>query len=299
MERAENLARILDVNETFARDGRGSHQWLPVVQLNRDMERFFERHEEANAESVAHFYLFDRDNPNSIVQSLYMARHNARSLRHLISTEMWTHLNMFYNRVRALSDKPVSVNTLSRLCTSVKEDCQLHSGIAEGTLYRDQGWIFYRLGKMLERADQTTRLLDIKYHHLLPRAEDVGTPTDVSQWNAVLRSTAGYHAFRRVHPRGMRPATVAGFLLFNNSFPRSVRVCVREIESLVIRLRDDEHLAAADNVIRALTAARIATESIAIDQVLEGGLHEFLDGIQRHLIATTDEVRQSFFGGDD
>lgn len=227
-----------------------------------------------------------------------MARHNARSLRHLISTELWTHLNMFHNRIRVQSDKPVVLSSLSQLCTSIKEDCQLHSGIVEGTLYRDQGWIFYRIGKLMERADQITRLLDIKYHHLLPRPEDVGSPTDISQWNAVLRSAAGYHAFRRVHPRGMQPKTVAGFFLFNDRFPRSLRVCVREIEILLKRLRKDEDLAAADSVLQALSFVQLATEPLTIDQVIAGGLHEFLDGIQRHLIAVTDEMDRSFFGSE-
>lgn len=298
MERAENLARILDVNETFARDGRGAHYWLPVVQLNSDMDAFFKIHTEADAEAVSQFYLFDRENPNSILCSLAAARHNARSLRHLISTELWTHLNVFYNRFNDLSKKPVAISNLSRVCTTIKEDCQLHTGIAEGTLYRDQGWLFYRLGKMIERADQITRLLDIKYHHLLPRPEDVGTQTDVSQWNAVLRSAAGYHAFRRRHPRGMNPKTVAGFLLFSDRFPRSARVCVREIEETLIALRDDEELATAADAIRVLSHVQSATDGPNIDQVIDSGLHEFLDGIQRHLISLTDAVDTAFFGAD-
>ena len=114
---------------------------------------------------------------------------------------------------------------------TIKEDCQLHTGIIEGTFYRDQGWYFYQIGKYIERTDQTTRLLDINYHRLMPsRPTRVGSPLDASQWNAVLRSAAGYHAFRRVHPRGMQPAKVAGFLLFDlalSALGRAVRARAR------------------------------------------------------------------------
>ncbi len=298
MERVENMARILEVNETFARDREGRHQWLPVVLLQDDKKLFFQHHTEADAQSVCNFYMFDRENGNSITQSVWMARENARSLRHLISTELWSHLNVFYNRLNDLSVRPVTASNLSRLCTSIKEDCQLHTGIVEGTLYRDQSWFFYRIGKLLERADQMTRLVDIKYHNLLPRLEDVGTQVDVSQWNAVLHSAAGYHAFRRVHPRGMRPNTIASFLLFNDRFPRSVRVCIREIRALLVRLRNDEGLAAADSAIGLVDAIRAATEPLSIEQVIQMGLHEFNEGIQRHLIKLTNEFGHAFFGGE-
>ena len=220
MERAENLARILDVNETFARDSRGAQDWLPMVQLNADESRFFSVHGEANASTVTHFYVLDRTNPTSIVSAVHMARENARSLRHLISTEMWRHLNVFYELLGDVAREDLALSELSRLCATIKENCQTHTGITEGTFHRDEVWHFYQLGKTVERADQTTRLLDIKYHRLLPSSEDVGSPVDLSQWNSLLRSAAGYHAFRRVHPRGMRPANVAGFLLFNTEFPR-------------------------------------------------------------------------------
>ncbi len=268
------------------------------VLLQDDKERFFRRYTEADAETVCNFYMFDRQNGNSITQSVWMARENARSLRHLVSTELWSHLNVFYNRLNDLSVRPVTASNLSRLCETIKEDCQLHTGIVEGTLHRDQSWFFYRIGKLLERADQTTRLVDIKYHNLLPRLEDVGTPVDVSQWNAVLHSAAAYHAFRRVNPRGMSPNSIASFLLFNDRFPRSVRVCVREIRSLLVRLRDDEGLAAVDSAIRMIDAIRAATEPLTIEQVIQMGLHEFNEGLQRHLIKLTNEFGRTFFGGE-
>ncbi len=161
MERAENLARTLDVNETFARDSRGAQEWLPIVQLNADESRFFAVHAEADAPTVIHFYVLDRGNPTSIVSAVHMARENARSLRHLISTEMWRHLNIFHDLLGDVAPADLALSELSRLCATIKENCQTHTGIAEGTFYRDQVWHFYQVGKTIERADQTTLLLEI------------------------------------------------------------------------------------------------------------------------------------------
>ncbi|MEX0694436.1 MAG: alpha-E domain-containing protein, partial [Rhodospirillales bacterium] len=187
MERTENLARILDVNESFSRDRLGEQEWLPIVNLHADEEAFFKRYPEATADAVIEFYTIDRENPNSIVQMVWSARENARSLRHLISIEMWSQLNVFYKYVSELDSRDLRLADLSHLSQDIKEGCQLHTGIVEGTTFRDQGWMFYQLGKMIDRADQTTRLLDIKYHRLLPSVADVGSPIDVSQWNALLR----------------------------------------------------------------------------------------------------------------
>ncbi len=179
MERAENLARTLDVNETFAQNSEGVNEWLPIVQLYADSDRFFERHSEATADAVLHFYILDRENPNSVLSTVYVARENARSLRHLISTETWQQLNVFYNRLLKLQPRDLALSQLSRLCLSIKEDCQLHTGIIEGTGFRDQAWYIYQIGKYLERMDQTTRLLDINYHRLLPSLQQVGTEIEL------------------------------------------------------------------------------------------------------------------------
>lgn len=296
MERAENLARILDVNETFAQNSEGVKEWLPIVQLYDDSERFFSGHEEATADAVLHFYVLDRANPTSITATVAAARENARTLRHLISTESWTHLNVFYNRLQKLTLDDLALSNLSRVCAGLKEDCQLHTGIIEGTGYRSQSWYAYQIGKQIERMDQTTRLLDINYHRLLAAVDESGSPLDASQWNALLRSAAGYHAFRRIHPRGMQPAKVAEFLLFDLAFPRSVALCARELDGLIAALAaliGETETPMPTGTLE--TLRRIGRES-SIEAVLEGGLHEFLDQLQRHLTALTDELGGAIFG---
>ncbi|MFC7332209.1 alpha-E domain-containing protein [Rhodocista pekingensis] len=296
MERAENLARILDVHETFARDSHGAKSWLPIVQLNADQDRFFARHGSAGADNVIHFYVLDQQNPTSIISAVRMARENARQLRPLISTEMWTQLNVFYNTLLELPPAELTRPNLPRLCRMMKEACQTHTGITEGTFFRDQGWYFYQLGKYLERADQTTRLLDMKYHTLLPRMADIGSPIDISQWSALLRSASAYHAFRRVYPRGMTPAAVAGFLLFNDAFPRSVVVCTNQIDQLLSRLTSKYRLRRGNLAMERVDEIQAALETHTIERVIAHGLHEYLDWLQLRLSDVSLEIGRAFFG---
>ena len=296
VERAENLARILDVNETFSRDSRGGQNWLSILQLNSDEKRFFATHAAANAHTVVRFYVVDADNPTSIVSAIRCARENARTLRPLISTEMWVQLNVFYNYLAALSETDLAPGRLSALFGSIKEACQTHTGITDGTFFRDQGWYFYQLGRHIERADQTTRLLDIKYHLLLPSLYDVGSPIDVSQWNALLRSVAGYHAYRRLHTASTTPARVAGFLLLNQAFPRSVHHCVREAGRLLGELKSHYNLRHGNAAAEELDRLRAVLGTLDISAILSEGLHEFLDLMQRQLIAVTGDLSVAFFG---
>ena len=208
---------------------------------------------------------------------------------------MWVLLNTFCNRLRALSAADLSEPRLARLCSMIKEGCQTHTGITEGTFYRDEGWCFYQLGRNIERADQMTRLLDVKYHLLLPSVGDVGSPLDVSQWNALLRSAAGFHAFRREQSSGMSPQTVADFLLLNRRFPRSVQRCVQESTEQLLRLRMDFQLQAGGQAIELLEELRRRLREQEIDKVIDEGLHEYLDWVQRQLIAATDALRVEFF----
>ncbi len=296
VERAENLARILDVNETFSRDSRGWQNWHSILELFRDEERYFEDHEEADADSVIYFYTLDQRNPSSIISAINLARGNARTLRPLISTEMWIQLNMFSNKLKSIQREDLSEPRMTRFCNLVKEACQTHTGITEGTFYRDEGWFFYQIGRSIERADQTTRLLDVKYHLLLPKVEAVGSPLDVSQWNAVLRSAAGFHAFRRVQPSGMTPGGVAGFLLFHNRFPRSVSACIHDIANRLNQLRSAYRLSGGGKVLEELDELISVLDDITIDEVIDKGLHEFIDWLQLKLSCIHDELGAAYFG---
>ncbi len=295
MERIENLARVLDVTDTFVRHGVDLSGWESVVRINADEESFFKKHRAATAETVLDFYLIDRANPNSIVSCMLAVRENARALRPLISTEMWAHINMFSNRVRQLTAADAAPSRVSSLCTFLKEACQTHTGITEGTMFRDQGWVFYCIGKYLERGDQTSRLVDIKYHTLLPSVRDVGGAVDVAQWHALLRAASGYHAFRRVHPSEMTPGLVAGFLLLNHSFPRSVVLCVSQAETYLTLLSSGWGLRGVYAAQERLDELRAALADQTIELILQRGLHEFMDYVQIQLTFVHNAIAAAFW----
>jgi uncharacterized alpha-E superfamily protein len=294
MHRAENLARIIDVNETFSRNARGENDWLPVLRLHRDEELFMAHYRLVDGPRVVRFYIVDSDNPNSIRQCAYNARENARSIRHLVSLETWVQLNVFYNWILGLTSRSLRAAELSRLCGRIKDSCQLHSGIVETTLYRDQIYLFYRLGQLIEVCDQTTRLVDIKYHALLPAVEDVGTPIDVAQWNALLRSASAYHGYRRVYPHEMTPTTVAGFILLDPSFPRSIRHCTDQIQHTLGLLLSRSEFGHIDFDRSHLLELGSLTDRTA-EGVVAGGLNQYLDQVQVTLNALGNQISQQFF----
>jgi uncharacterized alpha-E superfamily protein len=295
VERAENLARLIDVQQVFANDSRDPSSWGSILYLNADEKRFFETHEVVDRASVTRFYVLNQENPTSIVAAIRMARENARSLRPLISTEMWTHLNIFHRRLQALSPADLGESRLSRTCAIVKEGCQAHTGITEGTFFRDESWYFYSIGRALERADQTTRLLDIKYHQLLPRGANVGSQFDVGQWNSVLRSAAGYYAYRRVHSRAMNPATIAGFLMHNRAFPRSIALCLGDINRMLYELRSRYSVRPGTAALERVDEIQAELNGRTIEQILGAGLHEFLDMCQKTLGLLAVDIGREFF----
>ena len=295
VERAENLARIIEVQETYARNRSGTRDWSSIIQLNSDEKAFAEVHTAPTARNVIRFYVTDGDNPNSIKSAIHYARENARTLRPLVSTEMWVALNVFYNQLNAIDDKELAPGSLSPLLDRIKQACQGFTGITEGTFYRDQAWLFYRLGRYLERADQTTRLLDSKYYVLM-RDADVTNLVNTAEWLALLRAASGYHAFRLLHQSDLTPWRVAAFLLFNPSFPRSVLLCVKEVDAAVTGLKSRYNLRGGNDVAEGIDQLRSILGTRSIDEVLASGLHEFIDFIQRYLMAITDRLGAAFFG---
>ncbi len=295
LERAENVARILAINETYARDNPGGPSWQRVLDLHADSKRFLELHGEPTPETVLAFYLIDRDNPSSIVCCARSARENARSVRHLISTEMWTHLNVFYTGLSALQKRDVTVNTLSKIAHSVVTGCQDFEGVAEGTFLRAEPWCFYQLGKYIERADQTTRILDMGYDRLTPAGDDAVAWV---HWNVLLRSVSGYHAYRSRHPGASRPQDIAAFLLYDDEFPRAVKLCVGHI---TMRLRDLEHRHGSE------LSAALETERRRLEFLVGTGpgrtltprrLHRYLDNVQQHLARVSDAIGACYFAGE-
>jgi uncharacterized alpha-E superfamily protein len=294
VERAENLARILDVTQASARRDGGLQDWAAILEINSDLERFLESGHELDGESVIRFYLLDAANQTSILYALTCARENARTLRPFISTEMWSQLNVVYNWLRGLRSADLSPPERPRLLTTIKQHCQTHTGITEGTFFRDQGWYFYQLGRYIERADQTTRLLDVKFHRLA--ADSPTAPIEAGAAATLLRSASGYHAFRRIHPRGFVPVDVVGFLLLDGAFPRSVRHCVGETDRCLHELRQRYGLRGGTGALERLDEIRVVLFERPPGTILRAGLHEFVDWLQRQLIDISEILTRDFFG---
>lgn len=293
LERVENLARLIDVTQTFEGPGRDAGSWSALVAIYADEPRLEGR--TLDAATVKSFYLLERDNPNSVPAALEAARTNARTLRPLISTEMWMQLNMFHRSVGAVRAEDLEGDALSRLCRMIKEGVQAHTGITEGTFARDQAWHFYMIGRMIERADQITRLLDIKYHILVRGSEEERRVVDLTQWNAVLRAAAGYHAFRRVAQAGFEPWDVVSFLLSDTTFARSAALCLHNIGGHLQQLRSRYGLRDTAIPLEQVDELIIAVSQGSVFVQPGGGLHEMLDLLQSDLNRLGAEIGTAFF----
>ena len=280
MERIENIARILDVTNTFARDADDTQNWLSIPRINGDLAAFTKKHAQATQRSVGEFYLLDADNYTSVQVCIGFARENARMLRALISTEMWLQINVFHGMIRALTPQAIVADHFTTVCATLKEGVQEHSGVTEGTLYRDQAWHFYMIGRSLERADQTTRLLDTRFHSLAPQFAANDADLDAGHWNALLRAAAGYHAYRREHPNGYVPMEVAGFLLANTAFPRSVGLNLGQVEWHLTQLRTRYGLRRLGTALERLEDLNAAMTYPNVLQLGADALSPFLDFVQ-------------------
>lgn len=295
LERVENLARLIDVVQSFESPGREAESWTALVAIMSDQHKFESYDAASDPDAVKRLYLLDPTNPTGIPFCLDNARTNARTLRPLISTEMWRQINVFHRFVMRIDTGDLDGDRLSRLCTKIKESVQTHTGITEGTMYRDQGWQFYQLGRLVERADQTTRLLDIKYRLLVPRDREARRVTELTMWNAVLRAAAGYHAFKRLARAEFSAEDVAGFLLRDPSFPRSVCLSVRRAESHLDELRRIHHLPHTSGPIEQAEYLREFLLERPMSEVLDGDLHDYLDRVQIQLSELAGSIGRAFF----
>lgn len=296
MERIENLARLLEITETFVRNAEGQTAWDSILAINSDENLFEQIHPAGQPMQIVPFYVTETRNPASMVSLAQAVRENARAVRPLVSIELWTQLNVFSRNLLNLKNGDMADHNLAELCTRVRQDCQTHFGIAEGTLYRDQAWLFYRLGKALERSDQITRLIDIRYHMLLPRAETPGSDIDLTQWTSILRSAAAYHAFRRLRPVTLTPANIVGFLLKNDGFPRSLSTNLRQLDETLT------HLAAHDNLrqlcsplLECVAELRASLQDQTAEEIIIRGLHDYMSWIQNQLIHLQNAIAITFW----
>jgi uncharacterized alpha-E superfamily protein len=296
IERAENVARSINVNLLLLLDMPEAlgEQWAPLVHISGDSEAFYQRYGEATRENVLHFLTFDRENPNSILSCARNARENARSVREIISSEMWEQANHFYLLIKEGATTQSVAENPHDFYTEVKMASHMFDGITEATMSHGEAWHFLQVGELLERADKTSRILDVKYFILLPDMQDVGSAIDNIQWAALLRSASALEMYRK-HSKQISPAKVADFLILNRDFPRSILSCLTR-SAISLHAITGAPLNAYSNKAEQLLGRLLAELNYThIDEILAGGMHEFLDGLQTQLNRIDDAVYENFF----
>jgi uncharacterized alpha-E superfamily protein len=294
IERAENVARFIGVNLNLMLDlpHGEANQWQPIVATTGDAAVFQERYGEATRETVIEFLASDAGNPNSIVSCVRAARENARSVRETISSEMWEQVNSLYLTMQG--NPPEAMEFFH----NVRMACHLFQGLTDSTMSHNEAWHFIRLGQALERADKTSRLLDVKYFILLPSLSDVGTPYDDVQWSAVLKSVSGFEMYRKRHGR-IAPRRIVEFLLLDNDFPRAVRYCLGRADRYVHSIRGTQPGTFSCNTEQRLGLLRSELDYSPVDLVFKTGLHEFLDGLQGKMNKIDECILGDFFAQHD
>jgi uncharacterized alpha-E superfamily protein len=302
LERAENLARLLDVNLQLlldfgqVNDKELEEHWIPILRSAGEEDLFFQFYEQADSQSVTEFMTFRSENSNSIFSCVASARENARQVRDQISTEMWEVLNDAYLFIKGSDAKKVwaSGDGASQFYEQIKQYSHLFQGITVSTFSRSEGFEFIQFGKYLERADKTTRLLDIKYHILLPKVTDVGGAVDTAQWQAVLRSTSAMEAYRRFYVADILPWKVAEFLIFEDSFPRSILFCIQQLDQFVHLIGETPLGEYRTDGERRLGRFLNMLSYTTPDDVFKMGLHEFLKDCQDEIDCLGQYVYETY-----
>lgn len=295
VERAENLARFVDVtfNMTLDQPDGAAEAWLPLVYATGEEEWFADKYLIGTQESVIRFLTFDEEYPNSIVSSLYRARENARTVREAISPEMWEQINECYHFVRDAAKQNIAFNSQSDFFSAIKRSSHLFNGITDGTMTHGEGWHFANLGRLLERADKTSRILDVKYFILLPRVSDVGTSLDDLQWSAVLHSVSALETYRkRFHE--IHPKHIVQFLILDRAFPRAVQYCVINADESLHAISGTPPGSFQNEAEQLLGRLRSELAYIEVDTIIERGLHEFVDYLQTQINAVGGGIHRSF-----
>lgn len=290
-ERAESTARLLSVSTNLALDlPKGTRlNWAGLVGVTGSQAPFAERHAQADERSVVQFLLADGDNPGSLICSLASARENARTTRDVISSEAWEHINDLYLRVRLQLDAGAQRNGRHGFLQGIISGCQQLAGIMANTMSHDHAHNFTWLGRTLERADMTTRILDLGRAELLPAAgADEVKPYENLLWVSVLRSLGAYHTYRRNVQARVVDVEVVHYLLKDKRFPRSVSHCLANLESCL------KELPMASPARETLRPVANRLQDADAQGLLGGGLHACLDELQQLLSAVHVGVVQTW-----
>lgn len=297
IERADNLSRIIEVNGQLLLDHERLDSerlrafWKPIILSTGDEERFAELYSDAGSAEVIRFLTEDRKNPNSIVSCISQARENARMVRDQLSEELWEELNSLYLFINSREGELLLQSDPPRYYEMIRRATFTFHGIAAASISRSEAWEFMDLGRHLERADKTTRFLDIT--SFLPDTEETSAGGGY-QWTAILRSCGALGAFRVGHQGEPSPRNVVDLLMYSRDFPRSVRYCVERIDRNLHRISGQPRGTYTNEAER--VAGRLLAELSygSTEEILASGLHEYLDGLQERFNAIGEELFRAY-----
>jgi uncharacterized alpha-E superfamily protein len=295
LERAENTARIIGVNTNLLLDLPGgiAPGWLPLVDISGNRAEFDARGTRGGERDVVQFLIADKTNPGSICSSLHFARENARTLREILPTESWELLNEFIGDCTRNVESAVNKRTRFEFLKRIVITLQTIAGMLDGTMNRNDAHIFSQLGRNLERADMTSRIVDVRSAQLLPAETPELRPFESVQWMSVLKSLSGYQMYRLRMRTRVRRADVLQFLLRDDQFPRSCMFCLTQLERLLNELPRNE------GVIEVLARAARFIERAPLATLDQPGLHELIDKLQLHVNNVHNMIAEIYFPSRD
>lgn len=278
VERAECLARILDATSRLASlpqaYGSNTNEWEAAVATAGCLASFHAAYDTATEKTVTDFIAFSPDNASSIRNCLETARANARAVRTALTIEMWDAINSAWHELQNYDPSNMDREASARFLEFVKEASIRFDGSAYRTMLRNDGYWFSRLGVLIERADATARILDVKYHVLLPKQEQVGGPLDYFQWASILRSVSALTSYHWVYRDNVKPWLVADLLILNTQMPRSLAACYKNISRFLDEL--GEFYGRQGPAQRLARAMRSRLNNSRMEEIFQSGLHEFI-----------------------
>ena len=293
IERAENLARLLDVTWQMSLVPQpvevANQNWNAIIALNSLEEAFAAKYSTVNAENVLRFMVSDTDNYASIHSCLRMARENAHAVRGTVTTEMWETLNSTWLEAREKTFEQLYNAGIADFFEWVKMRSSLSRGTTLGTLLQDEAFNFIRLGTLLERADNTARILDVKYHVLRPQGQEEGA-TDFYQWGALLRSVSAFEVYRKVYRDVITPERVAELLILRSDMPRSLHFCLNG----VVKNLDLIENSLSHETQRQAGMLHALLHYARVEDILEQGLHEWLTDFMDRIYLLGNGISKDF-----
>jgi uncharacterized alpha-E superfamily protein len=295
VERAENTARILDVTYRMSllpqQNPQDVNEWFAPLNITGTLFPFSEHYPTVGAHDVLRYMVLDPYNASSIYSCAKAARENARAVRGSITSEMWEVLNSTWLELQNFDEERLDSEGVRGFFEWVKERSHLFRGVTVGTALKDEAFQFNRLGTFLERGDNTARILDVKYHVLLPSVDDVGGAVDYYQWAAVLRSVSAFESYRRVYRDVITPLRVAELLILRDDMPRSLHACMQAAYEILRVLET----AAAREALRQAGVLFSDLQFGRIDVIFEHGLHEYLTEFLERTALLGEEINRSYF----